>query len=394
MIAAVLGNLLPGPGTLYRAQSLEFLGSAKAGDDLVARVTVQDLGEDGTVRLATDVRRLPSGAVIARGEAVVTAPTQTIRMDEADLPGLIVERHRHFKALIAQAQKLPPLATAVVAPDDGPALLGAVEAWRHGILTPILLGDASGIRKAAADLGLDLTGLTVIDTADPAGQAVAEVRAGRAHAVMKGHLHTDVFLHPMMDAATGLRTARRISHVFVIDVPGRATPLLVTDAAINITPDLMAKADITRNAIDLARAIGIERPRVGVLSAVETVTPAIASSIDAALLSKMAERGQIKGGIVDGPLGMDNALDLAAARIKGIHSRVAGRADVLVVPDLDAGNMLAKLLTHLAHAEAAGVVLGASVPVMLTSRADSAMERLASAAVARIHADWAERQHP
>lgn len=392
MISAVLGNLLPGPGTLYRSQRLEFHGHARAGEELVARVTVQDVAADGLVRLETQVARLAGGEVVLSGEAVVQAPTRSIRFDDAELPGLIVERHRHFTALIDRAKHLQPLVTAVVAPEDAPSLQGALAAYRHGLLIPLLIGRAAAIRKTAADLGENLDDIVVLDSDDPAAQAVAEVRAGRAQAVMKGHLHTEALLHPMLDRDTGLRTARRISHVFVLDVPGRNGPLLVTDAAINIAPDLLAKADITQNAIDLARAIGIETPRVGVLSAVETVTPAIPSSLDAALLSKMAERGQITGGLVDGPLAMDNALDLAAARIKGIRGRVAGRADVLVVPDLDAGNMLAKLLTHLAHAEAAGVVMGASVPVMLTSRADGAMERLASAAVAVILADWRRGQ--
>ena len=365
MISAVLGNLLPGPGTLYRHQTLDFRGHARAGDELLARVVVVEVAPDGLVRLSTEVLRLPDGAVLLAGEALVVAPRKPIRFDDADLPGLIVERHHHFKALIGRAKALPPLVTAVVAPDDTPALKGAMEAGRQGIIIP---------------------------SDHPAEDAVRMVREGKAGAIMKGRLHTETLLRPMMDRDTGLRTARRMSHAFVIDVPGRAHPLLVSDAAINIAPDLAAKADITQNAIDLARAIGLERPYVGVLSAVETVTPAIPSSLDAALLSKMAERGQITGGLVDGPLAMDNALDLAAARIKGIRGRVAGRADVLIVPDLDAGNMVAKLLTHMAHAEAAGVVLGASVPVILTSRADSAMERLASAAVAVIHADWQRRQ--
>ena len=392
MISAVLGNLLPGPGTLYHKQSVEFLGHARAGDELLATVQVLEIAATGLVRLKTEVLLLPGRKVILTGEAQVKAPQKSIRFDDADLPGLIVERHRHFKALIARAKTLPPMTTAVVAPDDTPALQGAMEAFRQGIITPILIGNAAAIRKTAESCGEDLGNVEIIDSTHPAEDAVRMAREGKAQAIMKGRLHSDALLRPMMDRDTGLRTARRMSHVFVIDVPGRAHPLLVSDAAINIAPDLAAKADITQNAIDLARAIGLELPHVGVLSAVETVSPAIPSSLDAALLSKMAERGQITGGLVDGPLGMDNALDLAAARIKGIHGRVAGHADVLIVPDLDAGNMVAKLLTHLGHAEAAGVVLGATVPVMLTSRADSAMERLASAAVAVIYTDWARRQ--
>jgi phosphate butyryltransferase len=211
------------------------------------------------------------------------------------------------------------------------------------------------------------------------------VNEGKAGAVMKGHLHTDELLRPMLDKVNGLRVGRRFTHVFVMDVPGMPYPLLVTDAAINIAPDLATKVDIVQNAIDLARSIGIDPPRAGVLSAVETVNPAIQSSIDAALLSKMAERGQITGGMVDGPLAMDNAVSLAAARTKGIRGEVAGQANILVVPGIDAGNMLAKQLAFVSHAEGAGLVLGAKVPVILNSRSDGRMSRLASCAVAALH---------
>ncbi len=394
MISAVLGNLLPGPGTLYKSQELKFHGPARAGDELLARVEVKKIAKDGMVTLLTEVCRLPGGDPLVSGLAVVRAPTRAIRFDDAEVPGLIVERHRHFKALIERAEALPPVITAVVAPEDVPSLEGAMAAASHGLITPILIGRETAIRRAAAQANILLDHVKIIDSDTPAARAVAEVRAGRIQAVMKGKLHTEALLRPMMDRETGLRTARRMSHVFVLDVPGRLGPLLVSDAAINIAPDLAAKADITQNAIDLARALGIRQPRVGVLSAVETVTPAIPSSLDAALLAKMAERGQITGGLVDGPLAMDNAIDLAAARIKGIRGQVAGHADVLIVPDIDAGNMLAKLLIHLAHAEAAGVVIGAKVPVILTSRSDTAMARLASAAVAAIHADWARRNPP
>jgi len=220
---------------------------------------------------------------------------------------------------------------------------------------------------------------------DTARLAVQLVHEGRAGAIMKGHLHTDTLLKPMLDKATGLRTGRRFTHVFVMDVPGISHPLIVTDAAINIAPDLVTKVDIVQNAIDVAISIGIAVPKVGVLSAVETVTPSIPSSLDAALLSKMAERGQITGGEVDGPLAMDNAVDLGAARIKGLRGQVAGRAEVLVAPGIDSANMLAKQLAYISHAEGAGLVLGAKVPVIRNSRSDSAMTRLASAAVASIH---------
>ncbi|MFU8779037.1 MAG: bifunctional enoyl-CoA hydratase/phosphate acetyltransferase, partial [Roseovarius sp.] len=280
------------------------------------------------------------------------------------------------------------LVTAVVCPEEPNSLGGALLARAHTLIAPVLIGDPVRIAAAAQELGADLAGIEIIAEPDPeaaARRAVALVQAGRAGAVMKGHLHTDQLLRAVLDKAAGLRTGRRLSHVFVMDVPGLAHLLLVTDAAINIAPDLRAKMDIVQNAIDLALSLGIELPKVGVLSAVETVNPDLPSSIDAALLSKMAERGQITGGLVDGPLAMDNAVDLAAARTKGLSSAVAGRADILVVPNLDAGNMLAKQLTYLSHAEAAGVVLGARVPIILNSRADDDMARLASCAVAALH---------
>ncbi len=301
--------------------------------------------------------------------------------------GIAPPRHRHFEALLAQAEPLPALLTAVVCPHDAASLKGALLARQHSILDLLLVGDPGRIAAAAAQLGADLAGVEIISAKDDeaaAEVAVQLVHDGRAQAVMKGHLHTDALLRPMLDRATGLWIGRRFTHVFVLDVPRFSRLLMVTDAAINIAPDLATKVDIVQNAIDLAEALGIAVPRVAILSSVETVNPAIPSSMDAALLSKMAERGQIRGGVVDGPLAMDNAIDLEAALGKGLVSKVAGRAEVLVVPDLDAGNMLVKLMTYLAQAQAAGVVMGAKVPVILSSRSDSAMARLASAAVAAI----------
>jgi phosphate butyryltransferase len=299
--------------------------------------------------------------------------------------------------LIAATVGMPALKTAVACPDDRHSLAAVVTARDKGLIDPILVGSLTRMRAAADEIGLDLTGFEIEDIDDEpeaAARAVALVHEGRARAVMKGHLHSDALLAQVVKKDGGLRTARRLSHVFVIDVPGRPTPILISDAAINIAPDLTTKVDIVQNAIDLARAIGIATPRVGVLSAVETVNPAIPSTIDAAVLSKMAERGQIKGGIVDGPLAMDNAVDMEAARTKGITSLVAGRAEVLIVPNLEAGNMLAKELTFLAGAEAAGLVMGAKVPVILTSRADSEAARLASCALALVQARFAQTGEP
>lgn len=388
LISAVLGNMLPGPGTLYRGQNLSFHARAHAGDELLCRVTVTEKLTDGGIRLTTEVRRIGDDAVIVTGEADVIAPSRRFDRSDLEMPGLVVQRHRHFDALLARAHGLPALPTAVVAPDDPNSLEGALLAAREGLIVPILIGRGADIRAAAAGLGEDLSGVELIDV--PGGDKLAAAMAcrlvheGRAAAVMKGHLHTDDLLVPMLDKQAGLRIGRRFTHVFLMDVPGQPYPVMVTDAAINIIPDLLTKADIVQNAIDLAISLGIE-PRVGILSAVETVNPAIQSSLDAAALSKMADRGQITGGQVDGPLAMDNAVDMGAAKTKGLKGGVAGRANILVVPGLDAGNMLAKQLAFISHAEGAGLVLGASVPVILNSRSDNAMSRLASCAVAALH---------
>ncbi|MCT2540207.1 bifunctional enoyl-CoA hydratase/phosphate acetyltransferase [Sedimentimonas flavescens] len=388
LITSVLGNLLPGPGTLYRSQNLTFHARAHAGEELVARVTVVSKSADGCVTLATEARRVGDDALIVDGEACVQAPARRVRYEELDVPGLIVQRHRHFEALLEKAEALPALQTAVVCPEADHALEGALIAAEHAIITPLLIGDPDKIAKAAKEVGKSLDAYQILPALthrEAARMAVDLVNEGRAEAIMKGHLHTDDLLKPMLDKVRGLRIGRRFTHIFVMDVPGVPHPLLVTDAAINIAPDLATKVDIVQNAIDLAISIGIEVPKVGVLSAVETVNPAIPSSIDAALLSKMAERGQIKGGIVDGPLAMDNAVDIGAARTKGLRGEVPGHAEVLVVPGIDAGNMLAKQLAYISHAEGAGLVLGAKVPVILNSRSDSSMARLASAAVAAIN---------
>lgn len=388
LISAVLGTQLPGAGTLYRRQVLDFHATVRAGDRLICRVEVLEKRADGTVRLSTTIRRDGDGVQVLSGQAEVLAPTRPFARDDVVLPGLIVDRHRHFEALLQRARPLPPIPTAVVLPEEPNSLGGALLAAREGLIVPILIGRAATIRAVAEAAGLDLAGHEILEETSPqraAERACALVHEGRAAAVMKGLLHTDDLLRPMLDRARGLRVGRRLTHVFVMDVPGQPEPVLLSDAAINIAPDLAAKVDICQNAIDLALSLGME-PRVGVLSAVETVTPAIQSSIDAALLSKMAERGQIRGGAVDGPLAMDNAVDMGAARTKGLGGQVAGHANILVVPGIDAGNMLAKQLAFVSHAEGAGLVLGARVPVILNSRADSAMSRLASCAVAALHA--------
>ncbi|MCG6858431.1 MAG: bifunctional enoyl-CoA hydratase/phosphate acetyltransferase [Salaquimonas sp.] len=297
-------------------------------------------------------------------------------------------RHHHiFEKIIGQAEDKPPATVAVVHPLSEVALTGAVEAAQEKLIVPLLIGPETEIKALAKSTKLEIEPYQIVNVdsdVEAAAKGVELCRTGKAGALMKGSLHTDHFMHAAMDDDLGLRTHRRISHVFVLDVPSYPHTLLITDAAVNIYPTLVDKADIVQNAIDLAKVIGIETPKVAILSAVETVTPSIKSTIDAAALCKMADRGQITGGVLDGPLAFDNAVNLKAAEIKHIHSPVAGRADILVVPDLEAGNMLAKQLEYLADAEAAGIVLGARVPIILTSRADSAKSRLASCAVAAL----------
>ncbi|WP_112809530.1 phosphate acetyltransferase [Ensifer sp.] len=294
-----------------------------------------------------------------------------------------------YDRLVAAARDETPAVTIVAHPCDETSLRGALEAAHMGLIAPVLVGPQAKIRSVAAQYGLDLEGREIVDAPHShaaAAKAVALIREGRGELLMKGSLHTDELMKEVAASATGLRTDRRISHVFIMDVPGHAETLFITDAAINIFPDLEAKRDIVQNAIDLWVTIGLGEPRVAILSAVETVTTKIPSTIEAAALCKMAERGQITGGLLDGPLAFDNAIDPEAARIKGIVSPVAGRGQILVVPDLEAGNMLAKNLTFLSHADAAGIVLGARVPIVLTSRADSVRTRLASCAVAALYA--------
>jgi phosphate acetyltransferase len=294
-------------------------------------------------------------------------------------------KHEKYERLIARCKTLEPVACAVVHPCDESSLRAAVDAAQEGLIIPILVGPEARIRRVAAEHKLDLSGLSIVDA--PHSEAAAETgvrlaREGKAEALMKGSLHTDELMGAVVKRENGMRTNRRISHCFVMDVPALEQALIITDCAINIAPTLQDKAHIIQNAIDLAHVFGRTMPRVAILSAMETVNPSVPSTIEAGALCKMADRGQITGGILDGPLAVDNAINLTAARIKRIESAVAGHADILVVPDLEAGNMLAKSLTFMAGADAAGIVLGARVPIILTSRADSLIARQASCAVA------------
>jgi phosphate acetyltransferase len=296
-------------------------------------------------------------------------------------------KHAGYQLLLDRCRTLPPTPTAVAHPCDENSLQAAVDAAKAGLIAPILVGPVARIKEGAAKAGLDIAAYPLVDAAfshESAEKAVELVRVGKAEALMKGSLHTDELMGAVVRRDTGLRTARRISHCFIMDVPGHAEPLIITDAAVNIAPSLKEKIDIVQNAIDLAHDLGAKEVRVAILSAMETVNPDVPSTLEAAALCKMADRKQITGAVLDGPLALDNAISPEAAKIKNIESPVAGRANVLVVPDLEAGNMLAKSLSFLAGADAAGIVLGARVPIILTSRADSLIARLASCAVAAL----------
>ena len=393
LISTVLGTQLPGPGTIYLNQSLRFSRPVTLGDTLTVSVTVKEKQSEKR-RVVFDCLALNHrGDKVISGTAEVLAPAEKIRRPRIAMPSITIDnRSDRLRRLLDKVAGLPPLALAVVHPCDEASLRGALQARDLGIAQPILVAPVSRLQALAAQHGLDLAGCPLVDA--PHSHAAAEVavqlvRAGRAHALMKGSLHTDELMTEVVQRDGGLRTARRVSHVFVLDVPHHPRPLLITDAAINIAPDLEAKADIIRNAIDLAHALGIAEPRVALLAAVETVNARMQATLDAAALCKMAERGQIAGARLDGPLAFDNAISLAAARTKGIESPVAGQADILLVPNLEAGNMLAKQLEYLGDALAAGVVLGARVPIVLTSRADSAETRVASTAVAQLMAQAA-----
>ena len=309
---------------------------------------------------------------------------------EAEAP---VGRNAHdkFHKLVANAQKHPPVKVAVAHPCDQVSLESVVEAAKLKLVEPILVGPEHRIREVAAKHGLDISGFEIVNadySEDSATKAVALVREGRAEALMKGSLHTDELMAAVVKRDTGLRTSRRISHCFIMDVPDHDQPLIITDAAVNIAPDLKGKVDITQNAIDLAHALGQKEVRVAILSAMESVNPDVPSTLEAAALCKMADRGQITGGVLDGPLAFDNAVSVDAARQKGIVSNVAGRADILVTPDLEAGNILAKQLSYFAGADSAGIVMGARCPIALTSRADPVESRLASAALLALVSAW------
>ena len=390
LISTVLGTQFPGPGTIYIDQTLHFSRPVGLGDTITVTLTATRKFDHNHHILFDCVCTNQDGQKVIRGTAEVLAPTEKVKRPRVELPEVtLLDREARYQHLLERTRGLAAIPMAVVHPCDKESLLGVVEATQAGLIIPTLVGPKAKILAVAEQQGVDLAGVAILDVEHShaaADRAVALVREGRAEALMKGSLHTDELMGAVVDAATGLRTARRISHVFLADVPTYPKPLLITDAAINIEPDLECKADIVRNAIDLAIVLGIVEPKVAILAAVETVTPKMRSTLDAAALCKMADRGQIAGGVLDGPLAFDNAISIVAAKTKGILSAVAGRADILVVPDLESGNMLAKQLEYLAEALMTGVVVGARVPIVLTSRADTAETRAASCAIALLMA--------
>ena len=397
LISTVLGTQFPGPGTILVDQALHFARPVTIGDTITITVTAKQKFDHNKHVVFDCVCTNQEGLQVVRGTAEVLAPTEKIEhMQEVHIPEVrIDDKHERYTHLLSRVKGLEPIPTAVAHPCDKESLKGPVIAFQEGIIEPILVGPEAKIRAVAEEFNIDLTGIRIVNahhSHDSAAIAVSLVRNGDAEALMKGSLHTDELMGEVVSRANGLRTSRRISHVFLMDVPTYHRPLLITDAAINIAPTLEDKVDIIQNAIELAHIIGIPEPKVAILSAVETVNPKIQSTLDAAALCKMADRGQIRGGLLDGPLAFDNAVSIVAAKTKGIKSAVAGHAEILVVPDLESGNMVAKQLEYLANALTAGIVLGTRVPIVLTSRADTAETRTASCVIAALvaHANRAK----
>lgn len=387
LISALLGTQFPGPGTIYKDQALHFVRPVRIGDTLTITVTVTALNSaNQNVELDCLVLN-QRGEKVLTGMAKVIAPTTKVRLLRVEAPQIqLFDPQARFNELLARGKGMDAVRCAVVHPCDEGSLNGAMDAARYGLITPVLIAPEHRIRSVAEQFGIDLHGAEIISVehSHAAAELSAQLAAnGKVGMLMKGSLHTDEVLHAVLSQPL-LRTGRRMSHVFRFDVPLYSKPLLITDAALNIQPTLQEKVDIIQNAINFAHVLGVENPKVAILSAVETVNSQIPSTLDAAALCKMADRGQITGGVLDGPLAFDNAISFEAAQIKHIQSPVAGQADILAVPDLESGNMLAKQLEYLAGASGSGLVLGARIPIALTSRADGPMNRVASALLAQL----------
>jgi phosphate acetyltransferase len=386
IVSGLLNRRMPGPGTRIIAQNLRFRGKIVTGETVTATVKALKKNTIGH-QVEFECAVVQGGVELVTGTVTVEAPTRRIAYDQVATPELILRHNDGVVKLLRACEKLEPVSCAVVHPCDRDSLLGPLEAANRGLIVPVLVGPEGKIRAVAEAEKVDLAPYRIVSTEHShaaAARAVEMARAGEVESLMKGSLHTDELMAAVVSSGGGLRTSRRVSHVFVLDVPAYPRPLFITDAAINIYPTLEEKADIVQNAIELAQVLGIELPKVAILAAVETVNPKMQATLDAAALCKMSDRGQITGGQLDGPLAFDNAISMEAAKTKKIVSPVAGQADILLVPDLEAGNMVAKQLQYLAGADSAGIVLGARVPIVLTSRADTVRTRLASAAVMKL----------
>lgn len=391
MFSTLLGMQLPGLGTIYLSQTLKFLRPVNLGDTITASVKVTARDDKNKRITLQTLCANEKGEHVLEGEAIVLPPPEKVSWNVTPLPEIQIKTdgHDYEQWLMNKTKGIKPLKTAVVHPADILSLAGAVQAAQEGIIEPILVGNEQKIRKVAEDAHIDLSKYKIFDVPHSHAAAAAAVqmaREGKVEALMKGKIHTDELMEAVVARDTGLRTGRRVSHVFVLDVPSYPKPLFLTDAAININPNLMEKKDIVQNAVDLFQALGLGTPKVAILSAVETVNENMPSTLDATALCKMAEREQITGAILDGPLAFDNAISREAASIKGIKSSVAGDADILVVPDIESGNMLYKELRYFSGVQGAGIVLGAKVPIILTSRASDAENRVVSAALALLYA--------
>ena len=389
LISAVLGTRLPGPGTVYANQTLKFHAPVRVGDTLTVSVSVIARDEERHRLVLDCLCTNQDGKTVISGEATVLAPVERIERPRGTLPQVRISLAQgdDLVRLLQYVRPLGRISMAIVHPCDAVSLSAAIDAKAAGLIDPVLVGPRTRIEAIAQQAGLSLDGIAIENTPHShaaAQRAVELALKGDVDALMKGSLHTDELMAAVV--ASPLRTARRMSHCFLMQTPAYPRPFIITDAAVNIAPTLQDKADIVRNAVDLAHAFGVARPRVAILAAVETVNPTMPATLDAAALCKMADRGQIEGAVLDGPLAFDNAVSAAAARTKGIVSEVAGSADILVVPDLESGNMLAKQLEFLGGAVSAGIVLGARVPIVLTSRAQSREARIASCAVALVAA--------
>jgi phosphotransacetylase/acyl dehydratase len=389
LISTVLGTQFPGPGTIYLGQNLRFRRPVKIGDTVTIKVTVKEKAEKGKVVLDTECTN-QDGELVVSGNADVIAPTEKVRRPKIELPEVrFDDRNVRFREVMGRvkSRNLAAIRTAIVNPASAVSLAGIAAAVAEGTIVPVLIGSPSLINEAAQAAGVDASAFEIV-AADSAAQAVAEAmrlaREGKVEGLMKGRVSTEALILHAISPYGGLRTERRMSHVYVMDVPTYPKPLFITDAMINIAPGLSEKREICQNAIDLARGLGIPAPKVALLAAVETINPKMPATIDAATLCKMAERGQITGGILDGPLTFDHAVSLRVAENMGLRSAVAGQADILVAPDLEAGNMIAKQLTYLADALSAGIVLGARVPIALTGRGDDVLSWGASAALVQL----------